>query len=131
MVEQCYRTTKTLVNPIVDWSTADVWEFLNEVAKVPHCELYDQGFARLGCVGCPISANAAKELERWPTYRRAYIKAFDRMIKEHERKGLKTKWVNGDNVMGLLSLCFTVSINASTALYISLLSISASRLSLS
>ena len=44
MVEQCYRTQKVMVNPIVDWETEDVWTFLNEIAKVPHCCLYDQGF---------------------------------------------------------------------------------------
>lgn len=37
MVEQCYRTQKVMVNPIVDWETEDVWTFLNEIAKVPHC----------------------------------------------------------------------------------------------
>lgn len=29
MVEHCFRTQKTLVNPIVDWTEEDVWEFLN------------------------------------------------------------------------------------------------------
>ena len=28
MVEHCYRTQKTIVNPIVDWEEEDVWEFL-------------------------------------------------------------------------------------------------------
>jgi phosphoadenosine phosphosulfate reductase len=27
LVEHCYRTTKTMVNPIVDWSDYDVWAF--------------------------------------------------------------------------------------------------------
>lgn len=99
MVEQCYRTTKTLLNPIVDWSTEEVWEFLNDVAKVPHCELYDQGFTRLGCIGCPMNTHAADGLERWPTYKRAYIKAFDRMIQRRKEKGSKTEWEDGQAVM--------------------------------
>lgn len=28
-VEHCYRTTSTMVNPIVDWTDEDVWEFLH------------------------------------------------------------------------------------------------------
>ncbi len=28
MVEHCYRTQKTLVNPIVDWTDEDVWQFI-------------------------------------------------------------------------------------------------------
>ncbi|MCM1220349.1 MAG: phosphoadenosine phosphosulfate reductase family protein [Lachnospiraceae bacterium] len=28
LVEHCYRTTSTMINPILDWSDSDVWEFL-------------------------------------------------------------------------------------------------------
>lgn len=87
MVEQCYRTQKVIVNPIVDWETEDVWTFLNEIAKVPHCCLYDQGFERLGCIGCPMNVNAAAELERWPKYKELYLRAFARMLKTREEAG--------------------------------------------
>lgn len=86
MVEQCYRTRKTLVNPIVDWETEDVWHFLNDVVKVPHCNLYDEGFSRLGCIGCPMS-NQAKAFNRWPKYKALYLKAFDRMLKRRAENG--------------------------------------------
>ena len=84
-VEICYRTNKTLVNPIIDWDDSDVWEFLNEVVKVPHCCLYDEGFRRLGCIGCPLSGgkNMRRDFERWPKYKEKYIKAFERMIEKH------------------------------------------------
>lgn len=87
MVEHCYRTQKVMVNPIVDWETEDVWTFLNEIAKVPHCCLYDQGFKRLGCIGCPMTINAAADLERWPKYKELYLRAFARMIKAREEIG--------------------------------------------
>ena len=85
LVEQCYRTRKTMVNPIVDWSDEDVWEFLNDVVKVPHCSLYDEGFKRIGCIGCPLSGanNMLKEFERWPKYRELYLRAFEKMIENH------------------------------------------------
>lgn len=88
-VEICYRTRKTLVNPIIDWDESDVWEFLNEVVKVPHCCLYDEGFKRLGCIGCPMGTTEkrTREFERYPTYKRAYIRAFDKMIDEKFRGG--------------------------------------------
>ena len=81
MVEQCYRTQKTMVNPIVDWEDDDVWAFLNGNG-IPHCSLYDEGFERLGCIGCPLQrpGGMAKEFERWPKYKELYIKAFRRMI---------------------------------------------------
>ena len=86
-VEQCFRTNKTMLNPIVDWEEEDVWEFLNDVAKVPHCVLYDRGYKRLGCIGCPMSSNRERELEEYPKYREAYIRAFGRMLQERDRRG--------------------------------------------
>ena len=85
MVEQCYAKRKTTINPIVDWEDEDVWEFLNDVAKVHHCCLYDEGFTRLGCIGCPLQGKDGmlRDFERWPKYKELYIKAFDRMIANH------------------------------------------------
>ena len=84
MVEQCYRTHKTMVNPIVDWTDDDVWAFLNG-NNIPHCSLYDEGFTRLGCIGCPLSGskNMIRDFERWPKYKELYIRAFQRMIDNH------------------------------------------------
>lgn len=84
MVEHCYRTTKTLVNPIIDWEEEDVWEFLNS-QNIPHCSLYDEGFKRLGCIGCPMSGskNMERDFERWPKYKEMYIRAFQKMIDNH------------------------------------------------
>jgi phosphoadenosine phosphosulfate reductase len=84
-VEICYRTQKTLVNPIIDWDDSEVWEFLNEVAKVPHCSLYDEGFTRLGCIGCPLQGakGMKRDFERWPKYKEKYITAMERMIEKH------------------------------------------------
>ena len=84
MVEQCYRTRKTMVNPIVDWTDEDVWDFLNGNG-IEHCCLYDEGFTRLGCIGCPLSGskNMIRDFERWPKYKENYIRAFQRMIDNH------------------------------------------------
>lgn len=97
MVEQCYRTSSTLVNPIVEWTDADVWEFLNHYG----CEsnpLYQCGFKRIGCIGCPIAGkNRYKEFARYPQYKKNYIKAFDRMLKNMPNKS-KVEWENGLDV---------------------------------
>ena len=82
LVEFCYQKAHTTLNPIIDWTEEDVWEFLNDVAKVPHCELYDQGWYRLGCIGCPMATvhERQKAFEKWPIYKQNYIRAFERMI---------------------------------------------------
>lgn len=98
-VENCYRTRKVLVNPIVDWTDDDVWEFLNEVVKVPHCELYDQGYDRLGCIGCPMSNyHMVEDFERYPKHKEAYIRAFDRMLNVLESRGKTRTWKSGQEV---------------------------------
>ena len=98
-VEFCYRTHKTLVNPIVDWDDDDVWEFLN-TNNIPHCCLYDEGFKRLGCIGCPLGGKQKQELQRWPKYREMYIRSFEKMLKARREAGVETtKWKNAEDVM--------------------------------
>lgn len=99
MVEQCYRTRKTLVNPIVDWEDEDVWEFIH-AEKIPYCGLYDVGYKRLGCIGCPMNTKTEQEFNRYPKYKAAYVRAFDRMLKEAWEAGIKTNhWRTGEEVM--------------------------------
>lgn len=84
IVENCYRTRKVMVNPIVDWTDEEVWEYIH-ARNLPYCELYDQGYKRIGCIGCPLAGaeKMRKDFERYPKYRDNYIRAFDRMIKNH------------------------------------------------
>lgn len=65
-----------LISPIIHWTDSDVWTFLNTLG-IAHCELYDQGFTRIGCVLCPMSQpkQKYKEMERWPHVKRNWIKA--------------------------------------------------------
>ena len=99
-MEICYRTYKTLINPIIDWEDIDVWEFLNDVAKVDHCCLYDEGFTRLGCIGCPMGTHKREELERWPKFKALYMKTFAKMLEARKAAGLPCEqWNNADDVM--------------------------------
>lgn len=66
-----------LISPIIYWTEQDVWEFLNDVVKVPHCSLYDEGWHRIGCIGCPMSSAKQKRIEneRYPHIKRNWIRA--------------------------------------------------------
>ena len=74
-----HRKTGVIICPIVYWTDADVWEFHRQMG-IPHCELYDEGFTRLGCIGCPMAGPAGqiKEFARWPRYEKLWQRAFDR-----------------------------------------------------
>ena len=98
IVEMCYKNHTTLINPIIDWTTAEVWEFIHEY-KIPYCCLYDEGFKRLGCIGCPMGSHQREELERWPKYKQLYLIAFKNMIRNRNEKGLDTEWTTPEEVM--------------------------------
>jgi phosphoadenosine phosphosulfate reductase len=93
---------KKIINPIIDWEEEDVWEYIHN-RKLKYCGLYDEGFHRLGCVGCPMARKKGilKEFERWPKYRAAYLRAFDKMIKERKHRGLTVleQWKDAEHVM--------------------------------
>lgn len=87
-----------MLNPIVDWSTEDVWEFIRTY-NVPYCSLYDQGYKRLGCIGCPMSTHQGEELEKYPKYKRAYLKAFERMLEQCKVNNMDCVWQTAEDVM--------------------------------
>ena len=77
MVETCFKNkTKQYLNVIIDWSTADVWEYIRG-RKIEYCKLYDEGFKRLGCVLCPMTRDIAVHMKRWPKI----CKAWERAVK--------------------------------------------------
>lgn len=105
MVEQCYKRHKTTLNPIIEWTDRDVWDFIH-AENIPYCELYNEGFHRLGCIGCPMAAKHGRETEfaRWPRYKMAYLKAFDRMLTERQRRGkLDGSWRMGTTAQDVMN----------------------------
>jgi len=101
MFENCQTKGKRILNPIIDWTDADVWEFL-ELHGCKSNPLYQEGFRRIGCVGCPMARKAGmmREFERWPKYRDNYLRAFARMITARESAGLTVKnWETPEKVM--------------------------------
>lgn len=101
LMEQCNRDSqRTFLNPIIDWSEDDVWQFIHD-NNIPYCSLYDEGFRRLGCVGCPLAGSKQQKrgFSRWPQYEAGYIRAFERMIAERKRRGKPCEWETGKDVM--------------------------------
>ena len=70
-----------LISPIFDWTEKDVWYFLNNIIKAPHCNLYDEGYKRIGCILCPMSQPKYKrmEIKRFPHVKRNWIEAIKKI----------------------------------------------------
>lgn len=98
-VENCFRTRKTLVNPIVDWTDEDVWEFIR-TRNLRYCKLYNDGYERLGCIGCPMGRRQGmlRDFEIYPKYKANYLRAFGKMLQQREGKGLSNIWKTAEEV---------------------------------
>ena len=99
LFENCKIQARRVCNPIIDWTDNDVWEYI-ESEKIQTNPLYYEGFSRVGCIGCPMAGCAGRKFEyaRYPTYQKAYIKSFDRMIAERKNRGRDCVWQTGIDV---------------------------------
>jgi len=84
-----------MFNPIFKWSTRQIWEYI-KYHKLPYCELYDKGFSRIGCIGCPMTGykNLVKEFTMFPNYKKAYLWSIQKLID----KGLYLDFENAEDV---------------------------------
>lgn len=95
--ENCLKKHKLVTNPIIDWTDADIWDYIRH-EKIPYCSLYDEGFKRIGCIGCPMASAKQKETEfsRWPGFKGYYLSAFERMLKVNTE--VSYTWKTGQEV---------------------------------
>ncbi len=110
LFESCQLKGKRVLNPIVDWLDEDVWEYLNS-RKIEHCNLYEQGFHRLGCIGCPMAGTKGmlRDFKKYPKFYDNYKRAIERFLpayfercKEKEKEPFRKTaqewmdwWING------------------------------------
>lgn len=98
MTELCMQKNKMVVNPIIDWTHSDIWQYI-ESEYIEVCDLYKRGYDRVGCIGCPMAGKKRyKEFTDFPEYKKLYIHAFDRMLEERKRRGKECKWKTGEEV---------------------------------
>lgn len=100
ILESCRPSQKLICNPIVDWENSDVWNYIH-AEHIPMNPLYERGFNRVGCIGCPMAGRKRwTEFRLYPTYERAYHRAFEKMleIRLTKRPGVPTNWKTADDV---------------------------------
>jgi phosphoadenosine phosphosulfate reductase len=91
-----------VVNPIYEWTDTDVWEYIRR-ENIDINPLYERGYKRVGCIGCPLASysDKVKEFSDYPKYKEAYIRAFQRMVDKRERMGKNEgmrSWTDGQGV---------------------------------
>ena len=98
LFESCELKGKRICNPIVDWTDRDIWDYIRS-ERLPMNPLYDMGFFRVGCIGCPMAGKRRwMEFSIFPTYKQAYMRAFGRMLDVIHAEGIPTKWKTAGDV---------------------------------
>jgi phosphoadenosine phosphosulfate reductase len=96
LIDSCTKKyDKFIFSPILDWSEQDVWNFI-KLKKLSYCCLYDQGFSRIGCIGCPMNLKRQKiELNLYPNIYKMYYNA----VKKLMQKGRYQRFSNPKQVL--------------------------------
>ena len=101
LFESCLSRSKHVCNPIIDWSDQEVWEYIRS-EKISVNPLYEMGFFRVGCIGCPMAGKQRyREFRIFPTYERAYRHAFEKMLELRKKAGRQCDtriWGNADTL---------------------------------
>lgn len=97
MIEQCrLSVSRTFLHPIIDWSDADVWEYI-DINKLIVNPLYSMGFKRVGCVLCPMNRDTERDRLSCPKLYEAWHKAILRLYDNMVLKGRKVIHKNGED----------------------------------
>ena len=88
LFEQCAMRGVRVLNPIIDWSDSDVWDYLHS-RGIEGNPLYKEGWTRIGCVGCPLAGRRARELAfaRYPKLYKAWHDAIAYVIARRKEMG--------------------------------------------
>jgi phosphoadenosine phosphosulfate reductase len=79
---------KNIISPIIEWASDEIWEYIH-ANKLPYPSLYDEGFYRIGCIGCPQGEKKRyRDFERWPKFKKAYYNTFKKLVKLRKEKGM-------------------------------------------
>ena len=98
LFESCAIKGKRICNPIIDWQDRDVWDYIRS-ERLPFNPLYENGFFRVGCLGCPMAGKRRyREFRLYPTYKRAYLRAFEAMLEVIHREKIPTTWKDAQAV---------------------------------
>ena len=99
-IQKAKQNKELICNPIYKFTDSEVWEFIRD-RKMKYNPLYDQGFKRVGCIGCPFSTHQIQELEMYPKYKEQFIRTFDKMLEKRREIGKQDdrgKWTSGEAI---------------------------------
>lgn len=99
LIQKMKNNKDVIVNPIYYWFDKDIWNFIN-YEKIKVNSLYQCGYNRIGCIGCPMATykQILKEFSDYPKFKKNYILAFDKLVEILKAKNSKIRWKDGNDV---------------------------------
>ena len=85
---------RTIVCPIIHWASDEIWAYIHD-NKLPYPSIYDEGYKRTGCIGCPLIHRRLRERDflRYPRVKQRWFKMAEYVygvLKENDR--LRPEW---------------------------------------
>lgn len=97
--ESCSKyADRRFLHPIFHFSDEAVWAYIKK-HNLQYCSLYDEGFERLGCIGCPMAGGKRLEqFRRWPRFAEKWRVAAGKYYDSRKEKGSNCtkKFKDGD-----------------------------------
>lgn len=92
-VEKSNLVDKTFVHAIFDWTDEEVWRYI-KANQLVYCELYNQGWKRIGCIGCPMGTKRQLEFQfnRYPSIKKAYLRSLKKAFENKPHKYFGTDY---------------------------------------
>lgn len=87
-IQKAKRNDDLIVNPIYHFTESDVWTYIRD-RELKYNPLYDQGYLRVGCIGCPLggSASMRRSWARHPIYKHNLLLAIQRYLDRRHTEG--------------------------------------------
>lgn len=76
---------KIIIMPIFHWTDKDIWNFIRE-QKMVYCQLYDEGYKRIGCILCPMSSkkSIARDRKKYPRIEKKIKESIQYLLDNNE-----------------------------------------------
>lgn len=112
-VHRCTKNPqRTFVHPLKDWREGEIWTYIFG-NQLPYCQLYTEGWDRIGCVGCPFAKHKARELASYPRIANACKSALGKWWTEEKSGGKSVEeiwdwWVQDKEKLRKEENCLTL-----------------------
>lgn len=87
------------IRPLLYFFEKDVWDYIID-RNIPYCKLYDEGYKRIGCIGCPLKGRKERlrDFERYPKFMELYKKAakYVAEVRGYDFENLWHWWLESD-----------------------------------